>query len=305
MFVILSAMDHQTDSRQTPDQPEPKPRKHSALLRAGVVLSSVTALLVLLNWGTKTRFVTRTYELFDARIHDEIRIAIVSDLHGAEYGAHQSEIVAALEQQNPQVVLLLGDIFDQRGISEHSTELVRVLAEQFECYFIPGNHEYKSGELGEIQSILQRANVPILAGKSITVAVNSTRVQIFGVDDGKGGKPKQLKQIADAAVQRSDDIYSILAIHVPNGVESYLHYGFDLMLSGHTHGGQVIIPGVLNGLYAPGQGMFPRYGGGRYSFGDQTMIISRGLSQKPLWLPRLGNPPELTFVTLKPAEPTP
>ena len=130
-------------------------------------------------------------------------------------------------------------------------------------------------------------------------------MQLFGVDDGRGGKRKQLRQIAEAGEQRSDEIYSILAIHVPNGIESYLHYGFDLMLSGHTHGGQIIIPGVLNGLYAPGQGMFPKYGGGRYDFDRQTMIISRGLSQRPLWLPRLGNPPELTFVTLSPAEPTP
>jgi predicted MPP superfamily phosphohydrolase len=132
------------------------------------------------------------------------------------------------------------------------------------------------------------------------VTVNETTVQIFGVDDGQGGKAKQLWQIANAGSKRKDDVFSILAIHVPNGVESYLHYGFDLMLSGHTHGGQIIIPYILNGLYAPGQGFFPKYGGGRYDFGQQTLIISRGLAQKPLWLPRLGNPPELTIVTLKP-----
>ena len=137
------------------------------------------------------------------------------------------------------------------------------------------------------------------------LTVEDTRVQIFGVDDGQGGKKKQLSEIAYAGSKRTDDIFSILAIHVPNGVESYLHYGFDLMLSGHTHGGQIIIPGVLNGLYAPGQGVFPKYGGGRYDFGKQTMIISRGLSQRPLWLPRLGNPPELCFVTLKPVSDNP
>jgi len=289
---------------KAPDQIDVSRKKRPALLRAGVVLSSIAALLILLNWGTKARFITRTYELTDARIHDEVRIAIVSDLHGAEYGERQSDLVEALEAENPHVVLLLGDIFDQHGISEHSIELIRVLSGKFTCYFIPGNHEYKSGELGVILDILQESNVPILTGKSTFIEVNDMRVQLFGVDDGRGGKRKQLSQIAEAGEQRSDEFYSILAIHVPNGVESYLHYGFDLMLSGHTHGGQIIIPGLLNGLYAPGQGMFPKYGGGRYDFDRQTMIISRGLSQRPLWLPRLGNPPELTFVTLNPAEPT-
>jgi len=298
-------MNSNSPNPKAPDIIDVSRKKRPALLRAGVVLSSITALLILLNWGTKARFVTRTYELTDSRIHNEVRIAIVSDLHGAEYGEHQSDLVEALVAENPHVVLLLGDIFDQHGISDHSIELIQVLSGKFTCYFIPGNHEYKSGELGVIRDILQESSVPILTGKSAFIEVNNTRVQLFGVDDGRGGKRKQLSHIAEAGELRSNDIYSILAIHVPNGVESYLHYGFDLMLAGHTHGGQIIIPGLLNGLYAPGQGMFPKYGGGRYDFDRQKMIISRGLSQRPFWLPRLGNPPELTFVTLNPAEPTP
>ena len=291
--------------KREPDKTDNSRRKRPLMLHTGIVISAITALLVLLNWGTKTRFVSRYYDLTDARIHDEVRIAIVSDLHGALYREHQSDLVAALEAENPHVVLLLGDIFDQRGIGEHSIDLIRVLSGKFNCQFIPGNHEYKSGDLGVIRDLLQEENIPILAGESILLEINDTSVQIFGVDDGMAGKKKQLRQIADAAAQKNDDIYSILAIHVPNGVESYLHYGFDLMLSGHTHGGQIRIPVMLNGLYAPGQGVFPKYGGGRYDFGKQTMIISRGLSQKPLWLPRLGNPPELTFVTLKPEQSTP
>ncbi len=255
---------------------------------------------MLLNWGTKTRLVTRYYEIFDERIHDDIRIAIISDLHGALYGKKQCDLISALDQAAPDVVLLLGDIYDQDGIDQHAVELIDALSGRFTCYFVPGNHEYKSGELGMIRELLSEANIPILAGNSAIVTVNETRVQVFGVDDGQGGKAKQLWQIANAGSRRTNEIFSILAIHVPNGVESYLHYGFDLMLSGHTHGGQIIIPHILNGLYAPGQGVFPKYGGGRYDFGKQALIISRGLSQKPHWLPRLGNPPELTLVTLKP-----
>ena len=278
----------------------PTPQKRFAK-RACAFFASFAALLALLNWGTKTRFVTRTYEITDDRFHDEVRIAIISDLHGALYGKKQCDLIAALDQAAPNVVLLLGDIYHQDGIDQNAIELIDALSGRFDCYFVPGNHEYKSGELGMIRNLLREADIPILAGDSTMITVNETRIQIFGVDDGRGGKAKQLWQIANAGSQRKDEIYSILAIHVPNGVESYLHYGFDLMLSGHTHGGQIIIPHVLNGLYAPGQGLFPKYGGGRYDFGKQALIISRGLAQKPLWLPRLGNPPELTIVSLKPA----
>ncbi len=278
----------------------PTPQKRFAK-RACAFFASFAALLALLNWGTKTRFISRTYEITDDCFHDEVRIAIISDLHGALYGKKQCDLIAALDQAAPNVVLLLGDIYHQDGIDQNAIELIDALSGRFNCYFVPGNHEYKSGELGMIRNLLREADIPILAGGSAMITVNETRIQIFGVDDGRGGKAKQLWQIANAGSQRKDEIYSILAIHVPNGVESYLHYGFDLMLSGHTHGGQIIIPHVLNGLYAPGQGLFPKYGGGRYDFGKQTLIISRGLAQKPLWLPRLGNPPELTIVSLKPA----
>ena len=294
-------MDHVKTTATESVQSLTSPAKNRHPRRTGVFLAAIAAILALFNWGTKARIVTRYYEITDARIHDEVRIAIVCDLHGAQYGKKQSDLIAALEHASPTVVLLLGDIYDQDGIDPHAVELVDAVSRRFTCYFVPGNHEYKSGELNMIRNLLRESSIPNIAGETVTVQVKDTQVQIFGIDDGQGGKAKQLWQIANAAKQRSDDIYSILAIHVPNGVESYLHYGFDLMLSGHTHGGQIILPHVLNGLYAPGQGFFPKYGGGRYDFGKQALVISRGLSQKPLWLPRFGNPPELAIVTLKPA----
>lgn len=77
----------------------------------------------------------------------------------------------------------------------------------------------------------------------------------------------------------------------------YLEYPFDLILSGHTHGGQVRLP-FINGLYAPNQGIFPRYGGGLYKHNETTHIISRGLSVMR-FPPRIGNPPELVIITLR------
>ncbi len=287
-------------SKQTTEPATAKTAKRTIFRRACAVFSSLAAVLVLLNWGTKAKFVTRYYEIADNRIHDEVRIALVCDLHGAQYGKDHGDLLAALEQEAPHAVLLLGDIFDQHGIKASTVDLLSTLASRFSCYFIPGNHEYQSGQAETILSLVRKAGIPILAGSSSTIQVQDTRVDLFGADDGRAGKSRQLRQIAQAGAQREDAVYSILAVHVPNAVESYLPYGFDLILSGHTHGGQIVIPGLLNGLYAPGQGFFPKYGGGRYDFGKQTLIISRGLSQRPYWLPRLGNPPEICFVTLKP-----
>ena len=95
--------------------------------------------------------------------------------------------------------------------------------------------------------------------------------------------------------------YKILVAHRPENIETYRKYSFDLVLSGHTHGGQVRLPHILNGLYAPNQGFFPKYGGGLYKHEKLTHIISRGLSVNPI-LPRIFNPPELVIVILKSGE---
>lgn len=64
--------------------------------------------------------------------------------------------------------------------------------------------------------------------------------------------------------------------HRPERTEDYAGRGFELVLAGHAHGGQWRLPGLLNGLFAPDQGLFPTYAGGRYALGDTTLLVSRG-----------------------------
>ena len=73
---------------------------------------------------------------------------------------------------------------------------------------------------------------------------------------------------------------------------------FDLVVSGHAHGGQWRLPGLINGIYAPHQGLFPSYAGGRYDLGTTTLIVSRGLARESTPVPRIFNRPELVIVEI-------
>ena len=262
------------------------------------VLAALTGLYLMVDWFGKSRFIVQNYVVEDERIIDDVRIVVVSDLHSALYGADQSDLIDAIAQADPAVVLLDGDIFHHHGSNKHAVTLLNQLANRFQCYFILGNHEYQTKQIVWVKRQIEDSGIRILDGESVDITAGNTTVRLYGIDDGHGGKARQLAELARAGKERDDSVYSILAIHVPNDVKNILPLGFDLMLSGHTHGGQIRIPGVLNGLYAPGQGMFPTYGGGRYDFGKQTLIISRGLAKVPYWLPRVFNPPELVVVTL-------
>ena len=278
--------------------PQKKQKKRSGKRVLLWVLIATTGLYLVVNWFGKSRFIVQNYQIEDARIQDDVRIVVVSDLHSALYGAGQSDLVAAIDKADPAVVLLDGDIFHHHGSNKNAVTLLNALGGRYNCYFILGNHEYQTGHITQIKRMIAAAGIPILDGESVDITAGATTVRLYGIDDGHGGKCRQRTQLAQAGRERDDSVYSILAIHVPNDVEAILPLGFDLMLSGHTHGGQIRIPGILNGLYAPGQGLFPKYGGGRYDFGKQTLIISRGLAKVPYWLPRVFNPPELVVVTL-------
>lgn len=128
--------------------------------------------------------------------------------------------------------------------------------------------------------------------------VRDNTISICGIDDIGIGQKAWEEQIKNCNNSLSNHTYSVLLSHRPDLINEYKKYDFDLILSGHTHGGQVRIPKALNGLYAPNQGFFPKIVGGEYKFRTLRLIVGRGLSKK-VW-PRVFNPPEIVTVDLKP-----
>ena len=94
--------------------------------------------------------------------------------------------------------------------------------------------------------------------------------------------------------------FTLLVSHRPERIEDYAKYPFDLVLAGHAHGGQWCLPFLINGVYAPNQGVFPKYAGGMYARGDMHMIVSRGLARESTRIPRFYNRPELVVVDILP-----
>ena len=157
-------------------------------------------------------------------------------------------------------------------------------------------------------ALLARYGVRRLSGEMVTVTVKGQALNLCGVDDPdasavhpayNGGNSRSfLQQLTHVGTQPRSGNYTMLLSHRPEPFRFYACYGFDLALCGHAHGGQWRIPGLLNGLYAPHQGLFPKYAGGKYQKGGTTMIVSRGLARENTRVPRFYAPPELVIVDL-------
>ncbi len=266
--------------------------------RRRVVVTIVTALLLV--WICNPMLQVTEYECESEEVTEDIRVALITDLHSCYYGKNQNRLLRQVHEATPDLVLLCGDIFDDRLSHERALTLVEELAKQYPCYYVSGNHEYWSGEIEEIKKMVRDAGAIVLEGTADSVVVRGQLVSVCGIDDPTDiGKHAMLNMLEKAALACAPDSYKILMAHRPEYIEEYLNYDFDLIVSGHAHGGQWRIPGILDGLYAPDQGLFPKYTAGCQVYEDTAFVISRGLSRENLPIPRIFNRPELVIITIR------
>lgn len=268
------------------------------LLAALAVLLLGTAALFLI--GTTDELVTVTYELEAPEVDRPIRLALVTDLHSCDYGQGQEELLDAIASQAPDAVLLGGDIIDDDIPREKGEEFVTKVSQTYPTFYVSGNHEFRTEDMEGIKDFLRTAGAYVLEGDCLPLTIQGQTIQICGVDDPEGiGQEAMDRQLAQAAAQADPALFTVLLSHRPEQIEHYRSFGaFDLILSGHAHGGQWRIPGLLNGLLAPNQGLFPDYAGGRYDFPDATFVVSRGLARESTRIPRLFNSPELVIIEI-------
>lgn len=264
----------------------------------------VTALLLLLLPAAfDTRLKLQSYVLESEKIARPVRIALITDLHSCYYGDGQSRLIEAVREQSPDIILLGGDICDDKIPNDNTEALLKGIAGEYPCFYVTGNHEYWSDDINSILDLFRSYDVTILDGDSVTLEVNGQKINLCGISDPDmeaytDSSVSWEQQLENVSETYTNGYYTILLSHRPERIGSYQNRGFDLVLSGHAHGGQWRIPGILNGLLAPDQGLFPKYAGGKYLFDDTTMIVSRGLARESTPVPRIFNRPELVVIDL-------
>jgi predicted MPP superfamily phosphohydrolase len=210
-------------------------------------------------------------------------------------------LINKIKEHEPDLILLSGDIVDDVTPIIGTELLLSGIFNIAPIYYVTGNHEYWSNDIQMIREKLKSYGVIVLSDNYASLELNGNEIIIAGIEDTdkklyESPEYDQITNMQKAFTKLNEiSLFKILIAHRPENIESYCNYSFDLIVSGHTHGGQVRIPYLINGLYAPNQGFFPRYAGGIYKHGTLTHIISRGLSINPR-LPRIFNPPELVVI---------
>lgn len=270
-------------------------------------------LLALLGYGFSEALRTVVYTIPTTKVTSPVRLVLLTDLHSCYYGEKQEKLLSAIDKAKPDLVCLVGDIFDDEASHQGTIDLLDGLADRYPCFYVTGNHEHWSEEVWVLKALMISYGVTVLAGDAVSFSTDDGQTLLLtGIDDptgfydkGTSGVPEpdswlgQLAMVEEAAKDSPD--FTLLLSHRPEKVAEYTASPFDLVLAGHAHGGQVRIPFLVNGLFAPNQGYFPDYAGGLYALDDTTMIVSRGLCKNEM--PRVFNRPEVVVVDIVPAQP--
>ena len=256
-----------------------------------IALSCLLLLFIFLSFGFYNGLEVTSYTYQDENLpeaFDGYKIVQISDLHSAVFGHKQEDIIHEITKLQPDLIFLTGDIIDSNPDSvKAAIDLIYGIYEIAPIYAVSGNHENDNLNYKNLldQTYL-KCNVTILDNKSTTLTLNSDTITITGYTDGYSlnGLP-----VADS------NHFNILLYHYANHFDYVAAKNYNLVISGHAHGGIVRIP-LIGGLIANDGTLFPKYDAGIYTSDSSTMILSRGLGDTDI--PRFFNRPELVFITL-------
>lgn len=247
------------------------------------------------------------YSLSDDRI-ERVRIVQISDLHNSEFGKNNHRLIETVVDQNPDLILITGDLLNSNEDNiETATCLIENLTVIADVYISIGNHEkdYRERTGIGINSLYTDAGAVVLDETYIDISINGQELRIGGVYgyclpmrfvNEEGFRQDQCELLTEF---QNTERYKILMSHLPY---SWWNYSFgnewdvDLVLCGHTHGGQVIIP-FVGGLYDGETGWFPGQVSG-YKKDGADIIVSRGLGNTEK-LPRFNNTPEIVVIDIE------
>lgn len=267
--------------------------------------AAVTGGALFVAKGLDDRLETTHYTITSDKIPSEFdgfRIVQISDLHSSAVPGLISEV----KGENPDIIVLTGDLVHDRGSFEPGTILARKLALISDVYFVTGNHDLKRADYKKFQDELDKTGTVTLHDSSVTLERSGAEMTLSGIEDPFSEDGRTISHNIQRSINRIEktDNYHIVLFHRANHMDMLRDNGFDLVISGHMHGGQVRLPNG-RGVCAPksswGSGspmLFPKYFGGHYTYGDMDMIVNRGIGN-PMIIPRLFNRPEITVIILK------
>ncbi|WP_425447052.1 metallophosphoesterase [Dethiothermospora halolimnae] len=249
--------------------------KRKILFLLGVILLILGYIYYQVNY-TKVEKTNVTSNKFAT--DDKMKILQISDVHNKRI-KKDSKLMSTIKNLDADIIVITGDLIDRETKDfENVYEFVYNLKNiNPNIYYIPGNHEWTNRNTEKFMTGLKKTNINILINDNKKITIDNRTINICGIDDpylNRDNLKMALKGI-------NKNYFTLLLSHSPDIVFGKKDIPVDLILSGHTHGGQVRFP-FIGPIVAPGQGFFPKYDKGLFEVGSSNIYIDSGLGNSVL-----------------------
>lgn len=288
---IIYTINSQKKNLKTTYNTNMQKKNSKKLLIAVCSIIIIIVSVVITGIALSYRLKVSAYSLNSDNISSDIKIVQISDLHYPFNDIKLEDISEVIIAQKPHFIALTGDIFDGNASKDDIAYICSYfdnIAQNYPVYYVLGNHEIGHTELDYFIELLNAGRIIYLDNEVNTSTFNGDKIAVIGVSDGKKINENNIPNLSSKDTCK----YSVLLAHRPELFDDYCANNIDLILTGHTHGGQMRI--FKQGLYAPNQGYFPRYSHGVYTQNNSTMIVNSGLSGSG----RFYNPYEIGVITI-------
>lgn len=264
-----------------------------------IALFLLLSMILLFIWYQNNHLVITTYDYKSSKISSDANkfsIVQISDLHNASFGRNNKKLIDSIEGLAPDIVVITGDIVDSNHTNiSIAIKFVDEVAKKYHVYYVTGNHEYwlDETERKELFVGIEDAGAVIVDNENISIDTDMGSVTLIGLDDNNLHDGTLRSMIEEC---KENELTIVLA-HEPQYIDQYGNAGADLVLTGHAHGGQMILP-FIGPLIAPDQGFMPEYTAGQFEKNNTTMYISRGLGNSVIPV-RLFNYPEIVCIVIQ------
>lgn len=275
------------------------------------VLAAAAAIYIYTSLWISTNLLTvRQFEA-DFGTGSEVRAVVISDLHDHSFGGGNHELAEKIRELEPDLILMDGDMLNAESTDARvPLKLIGQLQDTAPVYYALGNHEleYMAAGHPELEEELEAAGAVVLDKEYTDIEINGMQIRLGGMYDyafGLNGDNDALSAPEDTLTFLQDfqdtDRIKVMLSHRPDSFifgDASKVWDVDLVISGHNHGGQVVIP-FLGGLFGGDQGWFPEYVHGMNEKDGIRIFETAGLGSDRQKLPRFNNPPEIAVLTIK------
>lgn len=228
---------------------------------------------------------------------NKTKIVFLSDIHSLWFGFRERKVLEIIKKLKPDFVFITGDFIDPlRRITDRRLRKIRIFWEELgkeyknQIFGVMGNHDNRA-----VERYLKESGIIILNNENRKLIINSNageNINLIGVEDPYTGRDNLLMAMKGT----EDNIPKLLLAHSPRIIKKAVKQKIDLVLAGHTHGGQIVLP-FFGPLFVTSR-MEGRYASGLFKIDSTYMYVTRGIGTTILPF-RFNCPPEITLIELK------